>query len=183
MHSLRWNNLKKIRLNFVFIYDIDNEMLEFDRLLKSSDKIKINDAWKHRLVLQDHIAKKFYDLSIFVIDKYNNQMRTKFKVFLGIINGVQKINSHYTIKNAGPIFWKFKYPIVKGNIEWIYKYEFEKQMEDMVPTHYLYHIKVLATEVPSEKCAQMCQHFLKWYCSYSNIQKEIMELSNRLNEI
>jgi uncharacterized protein YdcH (DUF465 family) len=173
---------------------------EFDELIKSSDKNKINELWKQKLTQQDNIAKRFYDLCNFVIDKYTVNTPIKFKVFLSIVTTVQKLNPHYSIKITGPFFWRFKDQILEGEVDWIYDYGFTEQMvlwKDMInkfPTimskkldciveEVRDHIKKLSKEVPKEKGSALCQHFLKWYSSYNELQKEIEELSDRYSQL
>lgn len=172
----------------------------FELILKSEDKSKIDDVWKNKLLQQDDIANKFYDLCSFIVDKYTVDCPTKIKVFIGILKTVQKFNTHYVIKTTGPFFWKFKDQIMEGDIEWIYDYDFERQMADWNEIIHKFptmvsgklekiaesvrdHIKKLAKEVPKEKGAQLCLHFLKMYSVYNTLQLEINQLSKKYDDM
>lgn len=169
-------------------------------IISSKNKESINNEWKKKLADQDQIAKRFYDLCNFIVEKYTTDIPTKFKVFLTILKNVQKLTPHYAIKTTGPFFWKFKDQISEGNVDWIHDYDFEKQMEDWekilnkfptivskklekITESVRDNIKIIAKDVPPEKGALLSQHLLKWYCSYNSIQKEIDELSNEYKNL
>ena len=164
-------------------------------LIKTDDSKERDEKIKNILSEQDILAKKFWDIIRYLMDKYSNISDSPFgfKVFCMAIKGIMLVNSQFCIQKVGAFMFKFREEIDNKNIKWIYDFKFESQIIDWNILICKYN-KALASKVSKitlevrdylnstsasmneEKSIELCQTFLQWYCKYSLLDKELNEL-------
>lgn len=164
--------------------------------------MNINDQIKNKLAEQDKLAQNFWNLLEYL---WNTKLTTAApftcKIWMKCVSVAQLADSHYNIKKTGPFFFKFRKQINNDNIIWISDYNFETQMEDWRELFNKFGTKLTGIienkllEIRSflkltinnymydqkkrESIIKLCKTFLKWYCDYSILDKEIKELKNK----
>lgn len=156
----------------------------------------IDDAIKQKLRSQDELAKKFWDVMKVLISKYvenNVEAPNSIKIFCKIIKGIQLVNRHFCIKHVGAFFFKFRDHIDNNDCKFIYTFDFKSQQEDWrdyivqfnkslaskvhtMAVEIRYFFNITTRIMDEQKSIKMCKTFLRWYCEYAMIEKDLEKL-------
>lgn len=167
---------------------------------------EINTEIKKLLLVQDELAKKFWNLLEHIWNKKGNLDNTPnvVKLWFTAVRCIQAINPHHNIKETGAFFWKYKDQIINNDSTWMLEHNWEKQMQDWkdIITNFspalcnnldstLIKIRDFlngkAQEMNNEKSrkagAEICKTLLSWYSRYSIIDQEVKDLKIKLKQV